>query len=143
MQQEVEENPSAGEAEAATASEEIHPVTLYFYALRANEQVQVRLEQNTPAYWGDTFAGNRRVGVVLSASPPGVFLQVNRFVLNKKSFLLSNNADCAEIRVRLYVHHPGTRIVGVVDLPPGARLEMESLVDRAVNVRGSFSLNLC
>ncbi|WP_206952583.1 hypothetical protein [Trinickia acidisoli] len=127
---------------ADAARVDVHPVTLTFYALRANEQVQVRLDDTSPAFWGDAFAGNRRVGISLTASPPGALLCVNRFVINRKAISISNNQDCAEIRVRLYVHDSDARIAGTISLPPGARMEMESLIDRVVNVRGSFSLNL-
>jgi hypothetical protein len=141
-QPEGERSAAGGAVVADAACVCVYPVTLAFYDIRANEQVQVRLDEGASAYWGDTFAGNRRVGVSLAASPQGALLCLNRFVMNKKALLMSNNQDCAEIRVRLYVHASGLCIDGMVNLPPGARMEMESLVDRITNVQGSFNLNL-
>jgi hypothetical protein len=132
--------------EGAVGSEaahlKIHPITLSIYALRVNQQVQITLDQDISAVWGDSFVGNRRVGVSLMASPPGTLLHVDRFIVNKKYVLLFNNEACAEIRIRLYVHHVEPCIAGSVVLPLGARMEMESLVDRVVNVQGTFCLNL-
>lgn len=133
---------SAGVVEAEAAHLKIHPVTLSIYALRANQQIQITLGQDTSAFWGDSFVGNRRVGVSFSASPPGTLLHVNRLIVNKKSVFLSNNEECAEIRIRLYIHHVDPSVAGSIDLPPGAHMEIESLVDRVVNVQGSFSLKL-
>lgn len=120
----------------------VWPVTLSFYALRANEQAQVRLNENSASYWGDPFPGSSRVGIAIAASPPDALLCAGRFIMNKKVLFISNGRDCVEMRVRLYVHGSSERIDGVVNLPPGARMEIESLVDRAVGAQGSFGLNL-
>ncbi|PMS24047.1 hypothetical protein C0Z19_14525 [Trinickia soli] len=133
---------SDGVVGAEAAHMKVHPVTLSIYALRANQQIQITLSQDATACWGDAFVGNRRVGVSLAASVPGALLHVNRFIVNKKSVLLSNNEECAEIRIRLYIHHVDLCVTGSIDLPPGAHMEIESLVDRVVNVQGSFSLIL-
>lgn len=133
---------SAGVVGAEAAHLKIHPVTLSIYALRANQQIQITLGRDTSAFWGDPLVGNRRVGVSLAASPPGTLLHVNRLIVNRKSVFLSNNEECAEIRIRLYIHHIDPYAAGSIDLPPGARMEIESLVDRVANFQGSFSLKL-
>jgi hypothetical protein len=131
-----------GAVGAEAAHMKIHPVTLSIYALRANQQIQITLSQDAAACFGDAFVGNHRVGVSLAASPPGTLLHVNRFIVNKKSVLLSNNEECAEIRIRLYIHHVDPCITGSIDLPSDAQIEIESLVDRVINIQGSFSLIL-
>jgi hypothetical protein len=35
----------------------VHPVTLSFYYIRAQEWLQVDLAENLPAYWGGRFPG--------------------------------------------------------------------------------------
>jgi hypothetical protein len=109
--------------------------------LPGDGQVHIYLRDDA-SIWAMGDANADIVGVSIETAARSTVLKLNNFSINKRELHFSTYAPCDEVRMEICVCCIGDTICGQVDLPLGASVTFQSIVDRTTLMGfSSFALN--